>query len=341
MYDIIFIGEKNKSWEQIKQRFVAAKHAATITEAKRKSFTKMFWAIPPDLEILDSFDFSYQVETYDQKYVHQFLHNDTSYDGVCLISKSYPITEEEWKKKNFVDQKQIDITASITPPYDKVFISYDEPNADENYQALVDRFTKVLRVHGVTGIHQAHIKAAEMANTNMFWVIDADAVIVDDFNFDYIVPSHQQDHVHVWRSQNPINGLVYGYGGIKLFPRLMTINMDTSKPDMTTSVSSKFIAVNEISNITAFNTDPYSTWRSAFRECCKLSSKVIDRQNDDETNHRLRTWCTVNRGQFGKYAIDGAKQGAHFGATFRGNTSELVKINDFAWLKEKFNARDL
>jgi phosphoribosylpyrophosphate synthetase len=34
-----------------------------------------------------------------------------------------------------------------------------------------------------------------------------------------------------------------------------------------------------VSNITAFNTDPYSTWKSAFRECVKLSSKIIDRQD--------------------------------------------------------------
>ena len=55
--------------------------------------------------------------------------------------------------------------------------------------------------------------------------------------------------------KNPINGLEYGYGGVKLFPRQMTIDMDTSKTDMTTSISSKFIAVEETANITAFNTD--------------------------------------------------------------------------------------
>ena len=113
----------------------------------------------------------------------------------------------------------------------------------------------------------------------MFWIVDADAVVMDDFNFDYVVPDHQLDHVHVWRSQNPINDLVYGYGGIKLFPRKLTINMDLSKPDMTTSITDKFKPVHEISNITAFNTSPFETWKSAFRECCKLSSKVIDRQN--------------------------------------------------------------
>ena len=120
--------------------------------------------------------------------------------------------------------------------YDIVFISYQEPNADANYATLKAKFPMAKRVHGVKGIHQAHIKAAKKCFTKMFWIVDADAIIMDDFNFDYVVPNHQLDHVHVWRSQNPVNDLVYGYGGVKLFPRKLTIVMDTSKPDMTTKV---------------------------------------------------------------------------------------------------------
>ena len=57
--------------------------------------------------------------------------------------------------------------------------------------------------------------------------------------------------------------------------------MDTSKPDMTTSISPKFKLMQDVSNITAFNVDEFSTWRSAFRECCKLASAVIDRQKQE------------------------------------------------------------
>lgn len=222
--------------------------------------------------------------------------------------------------------------------YDIIFISYDEPTADKNYSLLKERFPMAKRMHGVKGIHQAHIKAAKKCFTKMFWIVDADAIIVDDFNFDYVVPDHQLDHVHVWRSQNPVNDLVYGYGGVKLFPRKLTIDMDISKPDMTTSISSKFKAVNELANITAFNTDPFNTYKSAFRECCKLSSKIIDRQKDDETNKRLHIWKTVGKDRsYGEWALKGAKEGAAYGTTHQGNVEELTRINDFEWLKEKFN----
>ena len=219
--------------------------------------------------------------------------------------------------------------------YDIVFISYNEPSADANYAALKARFPMAKRVHGVKGIHQAHIKAAKKCFTKMFWIVDADAIILDDFNFDYVVPDHQLDHVHVWRSQNPINNLVYGYGGVKLFPRKLTIDMDTSKPDMTTSISEHFIAVEQVANITAFNTDPFNTWKSAFRECAKLSSKTILRQNDEETESRLNTWCTKGiEGCYSDYAIAGAIAGREFGIS---NRDDISLINNFEWLHEQFS----
>lgn len=222
--------------------------------------------------------------------------------------------------------------------YDIVFISYQEPNADENFKNLVNRFPLAKRVHGVKGIHQAHIAAASKCLTKMFWVVDGDAQILDSFNFDYIVNDQYLEHVHVWRSINPINDLVYGYGGIKLLPRKLTVNMDVTKPDMTTSISRHFIPIEQISNVTCFNTDPYNTWKSAFRECVKLSSRVIDRQKNNETEERLKIW--TNKGHdrpFGDYAIKGASDGFIYGNENKGNVNALSKINDFTWLKERFN----
>ena len=219
--------------------------------------------------------------------------------------------------------------------YDIVFISYNEPNADENWERLLVRFPLAKRVHGVKGIHQAHIVAAKKCFTHMFWVVDGDAVILDTFDFSY--KTKLLDTVHVWRSINPRNDLEYGNGGVKLLPRSMTINMDVTKPDMTTSISEKFKPVLEVSNITAFNSDPFNTWKSAFRECCKLSSKIIDRQKSDETQQRLTSWCTKGADRiYGDYALAGAKAGALYGTKNTNNIDALKMINDFSWLKLQF-----
>jgi hypothetical protein len=116
----------------------------------------------------------------------------------------------------------------------------------------------------------------------------------------------------------------------------MTLAMDTSKPDMTTSISNKYKPVFEVAGITAFNTDAFSTWRSAFRECCKLASSSIPRQNNNETNQRLDIWCTVGNGAFGEYAIRGANEGKKYGIKHMNDITALKKINDFEWLKEIF-----
>lgn len=311
--------------------------------ALETSTTEMFYIIPPTVTVCKDFMFDDYFEhsnTFDRRINHVFL-NGKFHDGIILCSKYAKISKREWHFKFIANKKEVDIQASTPNPYDIVFISYQEPNADENFENLKTRFPDrvIHRVHGVKGIHQAHIEAAKVCDTPMLYIVDGDAVVVDDFNFDWQVPAWQYNHVHVWRSKNPVNGLVYGYGGIKLFPRHETLNMDISKPDMTTSISDKFVAMPKVSNITAFNTDAFNAWKSAFRECAKLSSKVIDRQKSKETNERLRTWCMymIPDTPFGEDALQGAKAGTAYGTRNKGNVQALKTINDFDWLKEKFN----
>jgi CYTH domain-containing protein len=307
--------------------------------ALKNSKTEMFWIIPDYVNITKRFKFdvyfSYN-QVFERSINHVYL-NGKYHDGVVLCSKHSPISKKEFEYKFIANKKEAPIVISTPKPYDVVFISYQEPNADENYQNLLNRIPTAKRIHGVKGIHQAHIAAAKLCSTDMFWIVDGDAVLVNGFEFDHQVARWDQETVHVWRSINPVNDLVYGYGGVKLFPRELTINMDISKPDMTTSISKKFKAIKSTSNITAFNTDPFNTWKSAFRECVKLSSRIIDRQRDDETMKRLETWCSVGENRsFGKYAILGAVAGKEHGTCNKNNLEMLAKINDFDWLHEQF-----
>lgn len=225
--------------------------------------------------------------------------------------------------------------------YDIVFISYQEPNAEVNWKTLDDRFQgRTRRLHGVKGLHLAHKIAANMVTTDMFYVVDGDAVIFPNFHFNLEVPEHQRDHVHVFRAKNPVNDLVYGYGAVKLLPTksVLSINESRLKTDMTSSLpDTRYKIVQELSNITEFNTDPFNAWRSAFRECAKLASKVIDGQKDRETEDRLEVWC--NKGATrpnGTWTIKGALAGREYGYDNRDNQTNLFKINDMAWMKQMF-----
>jgi len=225
--------------------------------------------------------------------------------------------------------------------YDIAFISYNESHATDRYIELLKAYpyNKFYRIQNIKGIHNAHIEAAKKANSNMFYVVDADAEILPSFKFNIKLDPSEEDIVHVWRSINPINGLEYGYGGVKLLPKNLTINMNISNPDMTTSISPRFKIINELSNITRFNTDPLSTWRSSFRECVKLSSKIIVGQLDEETQHRLDVWrFNGSQAPFAEYSRGGASAGEWYGTTYKDDPVSLAKINDFDWLEEQFNA---
>jgi hypothetical protein len=100
----------------------------------------------------------------------------------------------------------------------------------------------------------------------------------------------------------------------------------------------------QISNITGFNTSPYNTWKSAFRECTKLSSGVIKSQYNGEvdkaTDERLNIWCTVGENElYGTDAIRGAIEGRDYGKKNAKKPKQLDKINDFMWLEKRFNKK--
>lgn len=351
MYDIFFISTskiKEDDWSRFKNRFPRSQKIDFVTsfeQIKSKAFTKFFWVVWSDLNVDPNFDFSYKVLDWDKDYVHVYK-NGEYYDGICLIPKSAEFSQKEFFNRFFVNgKKEIDLIASRPKSFDVFFISYNEPNADKNYEILLKKIPYAKRIDGVEGIHNAHMQAAEKSSTEMFWVVDADAIILEEFQFftpqipyyNFQERTMFNETVHVWKSQNPVNDLVYGYGGVKLLPKKLTLEMDLSKPDMTTSISKRFKIMNTVSNITSFNTDPFSTWRSAFRECVKLSSNVIDRHYDEETDQRLKIWCTKGKESIhGEYAIEGANQGKKYGEENIGNLKALSMINDFNWLRNKF-----
>lgn len=228
---------------------------------------------------------------------------------------------------------------------DVIQISYHEETADENFEILQYYAPHAKRIQGVKGIFAAHKAAAEIAETNHFYVIDADAVIEEEFNFKFRPDANKTEYgsvpqtscVYTWRSRNPVNDLLYGYGGVKLFPRKALLEAKHWQIDMTTTIGCTFVPKFQISNITAFNTNPFDTWKSAFRECTKLASSIIPNGDNIDNQYRLDVWCSrgANR-PYGTYCIQGAQQGKDFGTHYKNNLNVLKKINDFEWLREQY-----
>lgn len=162
---------------------------------------------------------------------------------------------------------------------DVFFISQGEWNAEENYQRLAKFVPNIKEVRDVKGIYEVHKTCAEQSSTDNFYVVDADAYILDGFNFNF-VPDKNKLHweipedecVIIWNSVNPVNGLEYGYGGVKLFPKKPFLEGRKWEIDLSTTIGASTISKTELSCETRFNVTPDSAWIGAFRECAKLAS---------------------------------------------------------------------
>jgi len=226
--------------------------------------------------------------------------------------------------------------------FDLIFISYDESNADENWERLLDQVPYAIRVHGIKGIPNAHIEAARQVTTSHFFCVDADNIVDDSFDFEKVVDFQTNDRrVHVWACKNVVNGLQYGYGGVKLFPTDHVEHIKEYSVDFCTSAaaaSGGFKIHRNIASTTHFNTSPFNAWKSGFRECTKLSSAIISGQKNDETLARLKIWTSVGMDvEFGDYTIAGARMGVCYGAQNKNNSDNLNDINDFNFCEEQFS----
>lgn len=220
--------------------------------------------------------------------------------------------------------------------FDVFFLSYGEPNADKNWARLLAKAPYAQRVDGVPSIHEAHRQCAEAATTAFFFTVDADNWIVDDFRFELDF-APEPNSVYVWRCANAVNGLVYGYGAIKLFDAAQARALKTGTVDMTTSAAPAYRIVDVLASETRFNTSPWDAWRSGFREATKLASKVIPNQRDDETETRLQVWTTFGTEKlYGDWCVRGALAGKAFGTACRNDPEALAAINDWDWLRSRF-----
>lgn len=220
--------------------------------------------------------------------------------------------------------------------YDAFFISFDEPNADENWAKFSSRWPHARRIHGIRGISNAHRRCAELSYTSMFWTVDADTEIDSSIDLDFAVPIWDRDYLHLWYSRNPVNGLEYGYGAVKLWPRQRVLEFEGRWLDFTTTVGMIKIMPLTIAT-TRFNVDSYSAWKSGFREAIKLSKLSVS--GDADSTDRLRVWTTTAFDvPYSAETRAGAIAGREYFDAHSGEIESLAMINDFERLRLHYNA---
>jgi hypothetical protein len=237
--------------------------------------------------------------------------------------------------------------------FDIVYISYDEPNAEENYADLLDKCPWAKRSHGVWGSDAAHKAAAALSETERFVGIDADNIVDPDF-FSIEINTDKISELDVisWAGRNEVNGLVYGNGGIKSWPIKVVEQMQTHEAAPKDSKSSQvdfcwdihYIQMNNIYSQVMNNASPYQSFRAGFREGVKMSlidGAPVSREHlkhiHRDNYNRLLIWCSIGADTLnGLWAIYGARLGCYMVNISR-DTWDWTNVRDFEWITQFWN----
>lgn len=352
MYDIFYIGQNDDGWKNLKDRYPHARRTPSysnpFSSCATICFTKMFWIIPGHIEFGHQWDFSQKMASYDSEYLHLYPINHTR--GQEPINP-YEMCVQLWPRNlaktyygSVLDFNSLygklkicdAIDATYAEKFDIFFVSYREPNADENWQQLLRRFPTAIRIDGIKGIDNAHRACAERSTTDMFWTVDADTVVDDDWQFSYFPSMYDRNFIHLWYTRNPVNGLEYGYGAVKLWPKKKVLDYQGSWLDYTTSAG-QIKVIDETVATTMFNSSPVEAWKSAFRECVKLMNNLYLHPDDHESQARLEGWTTkASDTPFANWCITGAKDAESW---YTSNSGDIALINDFSWLNQLFHLK--
>jgi hypothetical protein len=183
-------------------------------------------------------------------------------------------------------------------------------------------------VDGVNGRVQAYHAAALQSQTAWFFAVFAKLWVSEEFDWDWQPDRLQQSKHYIFQARNPVNELIYGHQAMIAYNRKLTLANSGIGLDFT--LDSPHEVVDLLSGEARFNTDPWSTWRTAFREAIKLKA-----DNTEISKSRLNTWRTVAVGAHAEWSIRGAKDGVEYYQQVSGNHDLLRLSYEWKWLQEK------
>jgi hypothetical protein len=249
-----------------------------------------------------------------------------------------PRSAVPWIQTQLYDYPHIDRTKKmlLDDPLDIVFISNGEPGADHHWdtlnQMVSERKNRLHRVDGVNGRVAAYHAAAQASQTPWFFAVFAKLQVDQDFDWSWQPDRLQQAKHYIFQAKNPVNDLVYGHQAMIAYNTALCLANTGQGLDFT--LDDPHESVDRLSGTAQFNTDPWATWRTAFREVLKLrhDGTSID------SRHRLKIWLTRAQGAHAEWCLRGAQDAVAYYDAVKGNFDQLKLSYEWAWLKEYFDS---
>lgn len=210
---------------------------------------------------------------------------------------------------------------------DIVQISYDEPNSDENFSIIKKYFPFAKRVKNIKGFDNSHSYAASICEKDWILILDGDLKITSDLlddlyeyfflNNDFFDILNKKGPTS-WCAKNIINGLIYGNGGPKIWPKNILLNVNSHNSGKLDWISEiPYLQMNMWYGYSVINCTPYQAWRAGFRESIKFcwddkkfSTRNPKKDLNFENYMRFSYWMNVGRDVLnGIFAIAGSRIG--------------------------------
>lgn len=231
---------------------------------------------------------------------------------------------------------------------DIFYLSYDEAKKEEFWADLLDKCPWAKRVDGVKGFDNAHKACARASETPYFITVDGDNIVDPSFFDDRLALDDALDTntVFSFSGKNMINGLIYGNGGIKIWPKQLVLDMRTHENAETEKAAIEFcwdINYQQMNNCYSEvwpNGSPLQAFRSGYREGVKMSlaegAKVDPVMFEDQIYkknlQRLMIWASVGADvENGLWAIYGARLGCVNTNLDRWDTTT---VRDYDWFND-------
>lgn len=237
---------------------------------------------------------------------------------------------------------------------DCIYLSYDEPNKEENWVKIKNMVPWAKRVDGVKGSDAAHKAAADASDTDRFVLIDGDNIPDSKFfNMELTLDDSNKGNVFRWRAKNIINGLMYGNGGLSCWTKEFVYNMRTHENsdgsvenDVEFCFYPNYIAMHDCYSVTYPNGSAFHAWRAGFREgvkmCLNKGAKPTVAEFQDRVHQRnldhLTIWHNIGRDvEHGIWAIVGSRMGTYMTML---TEWDHTLVQDFDALKEIYKTID-
>ncbi|WP_299148070.1 hypothetical protein [uncultured Tateyamaria sp.] len=237
---------------------------------------------------------------------------------------------------------------------DVVFLSFDEPNAEDHFERIQKVVPRTRRVAGIKGFDAAHRRAGEVCVSPHVITIDADNVLLDPefLSARFDIAPRDRARVFSFSARNGVNGLCYGNGGVKIWPRstLRTLQTHENAAGPRGAVdfcwTVPYYQVNRLLSEVIVTGSDYQAFRAGFREGVKLNladgqiaydaypdlprAEALATHIGPRNLDRLKVWCSVGADvERGDWAIFGARLGCVMAAL---DGFDIAKVADYGWM---------